>query len=89
MPVEITGFALVRISVNAIDLTTAAALTGSATLTIRNNEIRAATNEGIDVNLNAGTTGTLALNITQQHLEHAAALTPATPSTSLRAARAR
>lgn len=61
MPTEVVGFALSSTSANAIDLTTAAVLTGSATLTIGNNEIVSAGAEGIDVNLNAGTTGTLML----------------------------
>ena len=49
---------------NAIDVTTDAALPAAATLTIANNVINGATAEGIDVNLNAGTTGTLTLAIT-------------------------
>ena len=80
IPIEIVGLSLAGgnvgcggagpTSCNAIDLTTAAALTGSSTLAIRNNEFRGAgtpaqTNgEGIDVNLNASTTGTLTLNVT-------------------------
>ncbi len=62
MPAEIRGLTLG--SLNAIDVTTDAALPAAATLTIANNVINGATAEGIDVNLNAGTTGTLALAIT-------------------------
>jgi VCBS repeat-containing protein len=62
MPAEIRGLTLG--SLNAIDVTTDAALPAAATLTIANNVINGATAEGIDVNLNAGTTGTLTLAIT-------------------------
>jgi predicted RNA-binding protein with EMAP domain len=62
IPVEIIGLSLQGTG-NAIDLTTAAALSGSSTLTIGNNTFRGATAEGIDVNLNASTTGTLTLAI--------------------------
>ena len=82
MPVEVSGFALGVDSANAIDVTTAAALTGSATLTIANNVIHSAGAEGIDVNLNAGTTGTLALAIMQATAGTPATRTPATPWTS-------
>src|SRR6185295_12051169 len=77
IPVEIVGLSLAggttagggscgspTFACNAIDLTSAAALTGSSTLTIGNNEFRGAGAEGVDVNLNAGTTGTLNLNVT-------------------------
>ncbi len=47
---------------NAIDMTTSAAAAGTTTIT--NNTIRGAGAEGIDVNLNAGTSGTLTLAIT-------------------------
>jgi VCBS repeat-containing protein len=64
IPVEVLGLSLASTTGNAIDLTSAAALTGSGTLTIGNNELRGAGADGIDVNLNVGTTGTLTLNIT-------------------------
>ncbi len=64
VPVEIRGLSLASTTANAIDLTSAAALTGSATLTISDNEIRNAGAEGVDINLNAGTSGTLAINFT-------------------------
>ncbi|HEV8583305.1 MAG TPA: Ig-like domain-containing protein [Thermoanaerobaculia bacterium] len=64
IPIEIVGLSLASTTSNAIDLTSAAALTGSTTLAIGSNEFRAAGAEGIDFNLNAGTTGTLNLNIT-------------------------
>ena len=48
---------------NAIDVTTDGALTGSATLTIAGNIFQGAGLEGLDVNLIAGTTGTLALTV--------------------------
>ena len=53
-------------------------------ITISSNEFRgAATNGGIDVNLNAVAPRVhSALNISQQHLEHGAACTTATPSMS-------
>jgi VCBS repeat-containing protein len=63
IPVEIVGLSLRSNSGNAIDLTSAAPLAGSGTLTIANNQFRGASAEGIDVNLNASTTGTLALTI--------------------------
>ena len=57
IPVEIRGLSLqAGTNRDAIELTTAAALTGSSTLTIDNNEYRGAGEESIDVNLNAGTT---------------------------------
>jgi VCBS repeat-containing protein len=58
--VEIRGVNLGG-NTNAIDVTTVAAVSG--TLTIRDNTIRAAGVEGIDVNLNAGTTGTLPMDV--------------------------
>jgi hypothetical protein len=61
MPVEIRGLSLNSTAGNAIDLTCAAALTGSATLTISGNDFRGASAEGVDLNLNGGSTGTLAL----------------------------
>ncbi len=47
---------------NAIDVTTSAAAGG--TYAIANNTIRGAGAEGVDINLDAGTTGTLTLDIT-------------------------
>jgi Big-like domain-containing protein len=77
IPVEIVGLSLAggtiagggscgspTFACNAIDLTSAAALSGSGTLTIDSNEFRGAGAEGIDINLNASTTGTLTLNVT-------------------------
>ena len=64
IPVEIAGLSLASTSGNAIDLTSTAALTGSGRSPSGTNEFRGAAAEGIDVNLNAGTTGTLMLNIT-------------------------
>ena len=64
VPTEIVGLSLASTTGNSIDLTSAAALTGSGTLSIGNNQFRGAGAEGIDINLNAGTTGTLTLNIT-------------------------
>jgi hypothetical protein len=61
VPAEISGLTLG--SVNAIDITTDAPLPAAAALTIAGNVIAGATAEGIDVNLNAGTTGTLGLAI--------------------------
>lgn len=63
IPIEIVGLSLASTTGNVFDLTSAAPLTGSATLTFGGNEIRGAGAEGLDVNLNAGTTGTLALRI--------------------------
>jgi VCBS repeat-containing protein len=60
LPVEIIGLALS--GGNAIDITTDAALTATS-MTIFNNVINGATAEGIDVNVNAGTIGTLTLAI--------------------------
>jgi hypothetical protein len=53
IPVEIVGLNLAG-NVNAIDWTTTAAFSGSGTLTIRDNLIRSAAADGIDLNL-AGT----------------------------------
>ena len=65
IPIEIRGLSLqAGNGRDAIELTTAAALTGSSTLTIDSNDFRGAGEESIDVNLNAGTTGTLTLNVT-------------------------
>ncbi len=75
IPVEIRGLSLASTTGNPIDVTTAAALTGSSTLTIANDQIRGAGAEGIDVNLNAGTTGTLALAITNDTWNAAGTLT--------------
>ena len=61
MPVEIRGLSLNSTSGNAIDLTCAAALTGSSALTISGNDFRGASAEGIDLNFNASSTGTLTL----------------------------
>jgi Bacterial Ig domain/Bacterial cadherin-like domain len=63
IPVEIVGLSLAG-NVNAIDLTNAVAIPANATLSIQDNVIRGAGAEGIDVNLNAGTTGTLTLSMT-------------------------
>ncbi len=64
IPIEIVGLSLASTTGNAIDLTSAAALSGSSTLTISRDEFRGAGAEGIDVNMNASTTGTLNLNVT-------------------------
>jgi hypothetical protein len=64
IPIEIVGLSLASTTGNSIDLTSAAALTGSATLAIGSNEFRGAGVEGIDVNMNVGTIGVLAINIT-------------------------
>ncbi|QQR73648.1 MAG: tandem-95 repeat protein [Holophagales bacterium] len=64
IPVEVRGLSLASTTSNAIDLTSAAALTGSSSLAISNNLFRGAGAEGVDVNLNAGTTGTLTLAFT-------------------------
>ena len=63
IPIEIVGLSLGSTAGNSIDLTSAAALTGSANLRIGDNQFRSAGAEGIDVNLNASTTGTLNLTI--------------------------
>jgi VCBS repeat-containing protein len=63
MPIEIRGLSLAATAGNAIDVTTsAAALTGSPTLTISGNDFTGSGAEGIDVN--AAHTGTLTLSIT-------------------------
>ena len=87
IPIEVIGLALSG-SVNAIDLTSAAALPASATLTIANNVINSAGAEGIDINLNTGTTGTLALtidgntwNVANTHSGNAVEITRAGTST--------
>jgi hypothetical protein len=64
IPVRIVGLSLASTLGNAIDLTSTGVFSGSATLTIDNNEIRNATAEGVDINLNAGTNGTLAVDFT-------------------------
>ena len=64
IPIEIVGLSLASTTGNAIDLTSAAALTGSGTSTIASNEFRGAGAEGVDINLNGGTKGALTLNIT-------------------------
>ncbi len=64
IPVEVRGLNLSSNNANAIDLTSAAALSGSATLTISESVIRTAGAEGIDINFNAGTAGTLGLAFT-------------------------
>ncbi len=56
IPAEIIGLNLAG-NVNAIDWTTAAAFAGTGELVIRDNIIRSATNEGVDINL-AGTGAT-------------------------------
>jgi VCBS repeat-containing protein len=53
VPAEIVGLNLAG-NVNAIDWNTNAAFAGTGTLSIRDNVIRSATNEGVDINL-AGT----------------------------------
>jgi hypothetical protein len=58
--VEIRGLNLGGVA-NAIDVTTNTATSG--TVIIKNNTIRAAGQEGIDVNLLAGTTGTLVMDV--------------------------
>ena len=63
IPIEIRGLSLASTSGNAIDLTSAAALTGSGALEIASNVVTGASAEGFDINLNAGTTGTLSLSI--------------------------
>lgn len=50
IPVEIVGLNLAG-NVNAIDWTTTAPFAGAGALSIRDNVVRAATNEGVDVNL--------------------------------------
>jgi hypothetical protein len=60
VPARIAGLSLSG-SVNAIDMPATGAYTGSGTLTIENNIFRGAGAEGIDIN--AGATGTLALNV--------------------------
>lgn len=55
IPVEIVGMNLAG-NVNAIDWTTTAAFAGSGTLSIRDNVVRSAAAEGVDLNL-AGTGG--------------------------------
>ena len=67
MPVEIRGLSLNSTSGNAIDLTCAAALTGSTTLAMSGNDFRGASAEGVDLNLNGGSTGTLALTFTNNN----------------------
>ena len=64
IPVEIVGLSLRSTNANAIDLTNAVAIPANATLSIQDNVVRGAGAEGIDINLNAGTTGTLTLNVT-------------------------
>ena len=73
IPIEIIGLSLASGTGNAIDLTSGAALTGSSTLAISNDEFRGAAAEGIDVNMNASTTGTLNLNITNNNWDLAGA----------------
>ena len=63
IPAEIRGSRSPRPAANAIDLTSTAALTGSSSLTISPTFTQTGP-EGIDINLNAGTTGTLGLSIT-------------------------
>jgi YVTN family beta-propeller protein len=60
----VTGLSIAG-STKAVEMTTSAAATG--TYTITNNTIRGAGAEGIDVNLNAGTTGTVTLAITNNN----------------------
>ncbi len=64
IPIEIVGLSLASTTGNAIDQTSTAALTGSTTLTISSVVFRGAGAEGVDFNLNAGTTGTLNLIFT-------------------------
>lgn len=63
IPVEIAGLSLAG-NADGVDVTTTGALTGSTTLSIRDDVFRAAGADGVDVNLNAGTTGTLGLSLT-------------------------
>ncbi|HEX6904788.1 MAG TPA: IPTL-CTERM sorting domain-containing protein, partial [Thermoanaerobaculia bacterium] len=56
IPAEITGMSLAG-NVNGIDWTTTAAFAGTGEFIIRDNVIRSATNEGVDINL-AGTGAT-------------------------------
>ena len=56
-------------------MTTDAALSGSATLTITDNVFAGAGAEGLDVNMGTGTTGTLALAVTSNSWDNAAAHT--------------
>jgi hypothetical protein len=61
LPREILGFVLSG-SANVVDLTTTGAI-GASTLAIGNNEISSAGAEGIDINLNGGTSGSLTLTL--------------------------
>jgi hypothetical protein len=72
IPLEVRGLSLSSTAPgpnfgNAIDLTSIAPL-GGTSLTISENAITGATAEGIDINLNAGTTGTLNLAISENAL---------------------
>jgi putative ubiquitin-RnfH superfamily antitoxin RatB of RatAB toxin-antitoxin module len=58
IPTEIVGLNLAG-NVNAIDWTTTGAFAGSGTLSMRDNVIRSAANEGVDINL----AGTAAVNL--------------------------
>jgi hypothetical protein len=62
VPVEIVGLSLSG-GANAIDLTTGVALPASASLLIKDNIVRSAGAEGMDISLNAGTSGTLTLDV--------------------------
>ncbi|HEX4961739.1 MAG TPA: IPTL-CTERM sorting domain-containing protein [Thermoanaerobaculia bacterium] len=62
IPVEIVGLSLSG-GANAIDLTTGVALPASASLLIKDNIVRSAGAEGMDISLNAGTSGTLTLDV--------------------------
>ena len=70
IPVEIVGLSLSG-SLNAVDWTTTGIFSNSGTLDISDNEIRSAGAEGIDVN--AGGTGTLTLNLTGNNFTGTAA----------------
>jgi Bacterial Ig domain/Bacterial cadherin-like domain len=64
IPAEIVGLSLQSAAADAVNLTNAVALPANATTAIQDNVIRGAGAVGIDVKLNAGTTGTLGLTVT-------------------------
>jgi YVTN family beta-propeller protein len=68
----VTGLSIAG-STQAVQMTTSAAATGTSTIT--NNTIRGAGNEGIDVNINTGTTGTVTLALTNNSWNTAGTLT--------------
>jgi hypothetical protein len=65
IPAEIAGLSLAG-TANGIDVTTTGSFTGSGTLDIHGNVVRAAGLEGVDIN--AGGTGTLTLRVRQNDL---------------------